>query len=133
MDYEKMLDRAYDKMPSVVFEKKRFEVPFTQVSIEGNKTIFKNFKEIIDYIGRDPAHFLKFVGREMGAAWRKDGSRLVFVGKFGAPAINQRIVKYVKLYVTCPVCEKPDTKLTKVERILVMKCMACGAVSSVPQ
>ena len=46
--------------------------------------------------------------------------------------INQKIEKYVKNYVICPVCGKPDTKLIKVDRVLVMKCMACGAVSPVP-
>ena len=121
MEYEKMLDRAFEKMPKMVFEKKRFEIPRAQVSIEGNKTFVTNFNEICDVLNREPAHLLKFLGKEMGASGRMDGPRAVFVGK------------YAKTYVICPVCEKPDTKLTRVERILVMKCMACGAKSPVPQ
>jgi len=132
-DYEKMLDRAYDKMPSIVFEPQRFEVPKAMVAIEGNKSIITNFKEITDYIRRDTDHLLKFIGKDMGAAWRKDGGRIILVGKFGYTLINKKLEKYIKTYVICPVCEKPDTKLTKVDRILIMKCSACGAVSPVPQ
>jgi len=133
MDYDSMLNRAYKEMPPIVFEKKRFEVPKVQASIEGNKTIFKNFSEIAHYISRDEDHILKFIGREMGAAWRKDGNRIIFVGKFGSGQISQKLDKYIKNYVTCKVCEKPDTKLIKQDRVLMLKCMACGAVNSVPQ
>ncbi len=133
MDYEKMLDRAYERMPKMVFEKKRFEVPKAQVSIEGNKTLVKNFNELCDVLNRSPDHLLKFLGKEMGASCRRDGSRAVFVGKFGSTTINQKIERYTRTYVLCPVCGKPDTKLVRVDRILVMKCMACGATSPVPQ
>ena len=132
-NYEKMLNNAYDKMPAIVFETKRFEVPKIKVTIEGNKSIITNFKEIVDYIRCDPAHFLKFIGRDMGAAWRKEGNRGVFVGKFGPSILNRKLEKYVKRFIICPVCEKPDTKLKKVDRILIMKCSACGATSTVPQ
>lgn len=128
-----MLDRAYENMPKMVFDKKRFEVPKALTAIEGNKTIVKNFSEICDTLNRDAAHLLKFLGREMGAAGRRDGSRVIFVGRFGSPTLNQKIAKYTKTYVVCPVCDKPDTKLTRIDRILVMKCMACGATSPVPQ
>lgn len=130
--YDWMLERAYANMPPIVFEKSRFEVPKAMVSIEGNKTIVKNFMEIASYLNRDPKHILKFMGKDMGAAWRLEGQRAVFVGKFGSMTINKKIEKYVKLYVICPVCGKPDTKLVKIDRVLVMKCMACGAISPVP-
>jgi len=131
-DYRWMLDRGYKLMPPIVFERKRFEIPKAITTIEGNKTIFKNAKEIADYLRRDLKHMLKFIGKDMGAAWRIDGGRAIFVGKFSSFVINQKIEKYVKLYVICPVCGKPDTKLTKIDRILIMKCMACGAMSPVP-
>ena len=98
MDYESMLERAYEKMPPVVFEKKRFEVPKLKVSIEKNKTVIKNFKEVADYIRRDPKHLLKFLGKEIGAAWRIEGSRAVFVGKFGQIILEKKLKKYLKLW-----------------------------------
>ncbi len=132
-DYEKLLDEAYEKMPAIVFETKRFEVPRARITTEGNKSIISNFKEVIDYIRRDPDHFLKFLGKDMGAAWRKENGRIILVGRFGTRLVNQKIEKYVKTYIICPVCNKPDTKLKKVDRILIMSCSACGAVSPVPQ
>jgi len=131
-NYEWMLDRAYKLMPPIVFEKKRFEIPKAQTVIEGNKTILKNAKEIADKLNRDLKHILKFIGKDMGAAWRIDGNRAIFVGKFSSFTINQKIERYVKYYVLCPVCKKPDTKLVKIDRITVLKCMACGAISPVP-
>ena len=128
-----MLNRAHDKMPPIIFEKKRFEVPKPLVSIEGKKTIWKNFGEIAEYIHRDENQILKYIGKEMGAAWRKDGVRVIFVGKFGRMLIEKKLNKYIKNYVVCPVCEKPDTTLKRIDRVLVMKCQACGAVSPVPQ
>ncbi len=133
MEYEKMLERAYEKMPPIIFEKKRFDVPRARVTIEGNKTVIKNFSEIAQYIRREENHILKFLGRELGAPWRRDGGRVILVGKFGTMTIEKKLSKYVKNYVVCPVCEKPDTQLTRIDRVLVMKCMACGAVSPVPQ
>ena len=128
-----MLNRAHDKMPPIIFEKKRFEVPKPFVSIEGKKTVWKNFGEIAEYIHRDENQILKYIGKEMGAAWRKDGARVIFVGKFGRMIIEKKLNKYIKNYVVCPVCEKPDTTLKRIDRVLVMKCQACGAVSPVPQ
>ena len=132
-NYEKMLNNAYDKMPPIVFETQRFEVPKLKVTIEGNKSVMTNFKEVVDYIRCNSDHLLKFIGRDMGAAWRKEGSRTIFVGKFGPSILNKKLEKYVKRFVLCPVCEKPDTKLKKVDRISIMKCSACGATSPVPQ
>lgn len=132
MEYGDMLDRALERMPDMVFEKKRFEVPKAKTSREGKKTIFKNYKEIADYLQREPKHLLKFLGKELGAAWRKEGGSMAFIGRFSPQDFNERIEKYVKLYILCPVCGKPDTELTRVDRVPVLKCLACGAKNSVP-
>ncbi len=130
--YEWMLERAYQLMPPIVFEKKRFEVPKASVFIQGKSTVIRNFKEIADTLNRDPKHIMKFLGKELGAAWRIEQNRAVLSGKFSSFLINQKIEKYTKLYVICPVCGKPDTKLIKIDRVEVMKCLACGAISPVP-
>ncbi|MBR9679662.1 MAG: translation initiation factor IF-2 subunit beta [Candidatus Altiarchaeota archaeon] len=131
-DYEAALDRVYSALPAIVFEKKRFEPPRMANSIEGNKTLIKNIMEVADYIGRDPKHLMKFMGKDLGAAWRIDGNRAIMIGKFGSVILNKKLDKYVKDYVICSVCEKPDTKLVKVDRVFIMKCEACGAMSPIP-
>ncbi|MHA1988975.1 MAG: translation initiation factor IF-2 subunit beta, partial [Promethearchaeota archaeon] len=45
--------------------------------------------------------------------------------------IQKKIESYVKEYVLCKECGKPDTKLIKEGRITFLKCEACGAKSSV--
>ncbi|HDM92466.1 MAG TPA: translation initiation factor IF-2 subunit beta, partial [Candidatus Korarchaeota archaeon] len=40
---------------------------------------------------------------------------------------------FIERYVICPICGRPDTKLVKVKRTLMQKCMACGAETPVPK
>ena len=47
--------------------------------------------------------------------------------------IQRKLESYVKEYVTCKVCGRPDTKLLKDDRITFSKCEACGAKTSVKQ
>ena len=131
-DYKQMLDRAYSLLPKIVFEKKRFEPPSISSSIEGNKTIVKNIAEVANYLGRDPKHILKFLGKDLGAAWRLEGNRAIMIGKFGSILLNKKLNKYIKDFVICPICGKPDTKLTKIDRVMLLKCTACGAMSPLP-
>ncbi len=130
--YAWMLERAYKLLPPIVFAKERWEMPKFVSSIEGNRTVIKNFVEVAQYLNRDPKHILKFLGREIGAAGRIEGNRAILVGRFGSILLNQKLEKYVKTYVICPVCGKPDTKIVKVDRIPMLKCLACGALSPLP-
>ncbi len=127
MEYEKLLKRVRTQIPKEVFEKPRFEVPKARGSIEGNKTIIINFSEISNYLRRRPQHLLKFMQNELATSGNIDGTRAVFVGKFSSAQINDKITRYVKEFVTCQVCGKPDTKIEKEERVSLLKCMACGA------
>jgi len=132
-DYDRMLKRAYEKMPPIIFEKKRFEVPKVKVVTEGKKVIWANAQEIANYVNRDIHHMAKYISRDLGASFRIEGNRVIFVGRFGAMLIQKKMDIYVKNCVICPVCGKPDTKIEKVDRIKVMKCLACGATSPLPQ
>ena len=41
--------------------------------------------------------------------------------------VSQRIAEYIKEYVICRECGKPDTDIKKENDFFVMKCQACGA------
>jgi translation initiation factor 2 subunit 2 len=45
--------------------------------------------------------------------------------------INQKVEQYVKEFVLCKECGKPDTELSKEDRMSFVKCLACGAKHSV--
>jgi translation initiation factor 2 subunit 2 len=128
--YLTLLDRARKQLPKEVFEKSRFEIPKIESFVEGNKTHITNWKDITKMIRRDE-HFIKLMAREFATSISEEGGRLTFQGKFTASSLNKQLSTYVKVYVICPECGKPDTKLVKDDRMLILVCEACGARHSV--
>lgn len=131
MDYVEMLKRARKNLPSQVFERKRFEVPRPYVSIVGSRTIIHNINEITDVINRNPSHLLKYLAKEMATSGVIEGTRAIFQGRFPENMVAHLIERYVKEYVICPICKRPDTKIVKEKRFHFLICEACGARSSI--
>ncbi len=127
MDYEKLLERAESKIPKKILQKERFEIPLVKGHIEGSKTIITNFIQITSVLRREPQHLLKYLLRELAAPGNIDGQRLILGKKISSSLINEKIEKYANEFVICKDCKKPDTQLFKEERVLMLKCMACGA------
>ena len=127
-----MLENAYKKVKQVSDkESKRFEVPKIRGSFEGKKTILTNFFQIADYIRRNHEHFKKFILKELATSGYKDGDRLILNMKVPSAKINQKIEEYLKEFVLCKECKKPDTELIKENRLNFVHCLACGAKHSV--
>ncbi len=129
--YEKLLDEAYKKIKPIESSKDRFEIPKVEGHFEGRKTILSNFFQIASYIRRSPEHFQKFILRELAASGQREGERLVLNMKVPSAKINQKIEQYVKEFVLCKECGKPDTELVKQDRFSFIHCLACGAKHSV--
>lgn len=129
-DYKELLKRARSQLPPDVLERKRFEVPKPRSITIGMKTIIRNFKDICDALNRDPQHLLRYLSREMATAGTLSGSRAVFQGRFRYDTIERLVQHYTAVFVTCPVCKRPDTKIVKEKRLSFMVCEACGAKSS---
>ncbi len=130
-NYEQLLNEAYGKIKPIGNAKDRFEIPKAEGHFEGKKTILTNFFQIASYIRRNPEHFQKFILRELATSGQKEGERLVLNNKIPSEKLNQKIEQYVKEFVLCRECGKPDTELTKVDRLTFIKCLACGAKHSV--
>ena len=131
MDYKELLKRARSQLPSQVLEHKRFEVPKPRSFVTGMRTILANFKEVCDALNREPRHVLKFLSGEMATAATMQGTRAIFQGRFRYDTFERLIQRYVKEFVVCPVCKRPDTKIVKEKRLLFLVCEACGAKSSI--
>jgi len=131
MDYKELLKRARSQLPSEILEHKRFEVPKPRTFVTGMRTILINFKEICDALNREPHHVLKFLSGEMATAATMQGTRAIFQGKFAHDTFDRLIERYVKEFVVCPICKRPDTKIVKERRLLFLICEACGARSSI--
>src|SRR3989344_5377631 len=127
LDYSTMLKEAKAKLPEIKVSKERFEVPTVKGHIEGNKTIITNFDKIVSALQREEAHLLKYLQRELATPATIDGPRLVLGRKLPSASLNQRIQQYAKDFVICSECGKPDTKLLREDRVLFLKCTACGA------
>ncbi len=126
MKYEEMLKLAKEKLPKVENKSERFEVPKIKGRVEGNKTILVNVGAIADLVRRKPEHILKFLQRELATPGRFEGRRLVFGRKLASKMINEKVAKYVEVFVLCPKCNKPETKLLNENGKVVKKCLACG-------
>lgn len=129
MDYIQLLRRAKERLPSVSVGGGRFEVPEVQMHVEGSKTIIDNFQEICDRLNRSPKHLLRFLLSSIGTKGVVEASRAVLQGVFSTELINDRVNRYVKEFVICPACRRPDTNLVKDERekVTYLRCDACGA------
>jgi len=130
-EYEKLLDEAYGKVKQVKISSDRFEIPKVEGHIEGKKTILTNFFQIASHIRREPENFQKFLLRELAASGQREGDRLILNIKVPSAKINQKIEEYVKEFVLCQECGKPDTQIIKEDRFSFKHCLACGAKHSV--
>ncbi|HVP94939.1 MAG TPA: translation initiation factor IF-2 subunit beta [Methanoregulaceae archaeon] len=124
--YEALLKKAYSGMTEVSESHERFNVPEAKSYIEGKTTVLENFSEIADMVRRDKDHLMKFMLGELGTAGKIDGNRAIFNGKFESSLINSLIRSYVEDYVICSECGRPDTRLVKDDRFLLLRCDACG-------
>jgi len=128
MDYKELLKKAREELPeSTKSTGERFEMPKVKGHVEGNKTIITNFTQLCGNLHREPNHLLKYLQRELATPAQIDGPRLILGRKMSSSFINEKIEKYANEFVLCPDCKKPDTKLLKEEKVLNLKCMACGA------
>nr|CBH37195.1 translation initiation factor 2, subunit beta [uncultured archaeon] len=126
-EYIKFLDRALKQLPSMKATDSRFSIPELKVFVEGKTTIFDNFDVVCNYINREQEHVMKFLLNELGTAGKIIGDRVIFQGRFTTAEVEHQIQRYLDEYVLCWECKKPDTHFTKMDRVWVLKCDACGA------
>jgi len=126
-DYMKGLERAISRLPASRGTEDRFVIPPPKIFYEGKTTVLENFAGIADALNRDPDHLMKFILQEMGTAGKIEGQHAVFQGRFTEQNLERHIDSYVQEYVICSECHRPDTQLIRSDRVLMLKCEACGA------
>ena len=127
MEYDDMLKKARKELPEIKAGKERFEVPNVLGHIQGNKTIISNFNQIADVLHRSNDHLLKYLLKELATPGSLKTNALILGRKISAKMINEKIKEYVNIFVICPECKRPDTKIVKEGNITIMQCLACGA------
>lgn len=126
MEYEKLLDAAYKNIKHVE-SKERFEIPKAQGKIEGKNTQITNIMAIASYVRRPAENIAKFLQKELAVAGEIEKDRLILKTKLSSDRVNEKIEAYVKEFVLCPECKKPDTEIISEKGIKFKHCLACGA------
>jgi Translation initiation factor 2, beta subunit (eIF-2beta)/eIF-5 N-terminal domain len=129
--YEKMLERALSQVKFRAERSSRFVFPVAMVNNVKNRTIITNFKEIVEKLNRDKQHLASFFFKEFAVNGIIEDDTLVLFGKFPFEKVNMSLKYYIKKYVLCPVCNSNDTVIEKERKNIFLKCLACGAISTV--
>lgn len=132
-DYEKILDRARASVPEDAFKRsgERFQVPQVQLIVQGTRSIWQNFQEILNVLNRPGKEVLKYVAGQLATAGNIEGGSAIFQGKFSPEGVDDVLARYIDAYVICPVCGRPDTSMEKQTGAYYLKCSACGASTSI--
>lgn len=129
--YEQLLNQAHEKIKPISHSRERFEIPKIEGHIEGTKTVLTNLPQIASYLRRPVDHILKFLLKELATPGTFKNSIVVLQRKISSQKINEKIEEYIKEFVTCKQCSKPDTEIIKDKGFTFMHCLACGAKHSV--
>lgn len=128
LDYEKLLERLYSKLPRRAASAERFEPPVAEVIHVGSQTIVRNFREIADKLRRDERLVMRFLLKELAVAGSVDPSgALVLNARMSSRVINNLLNLFVRDYVICPTCGRPDTRIERRGKVWMLLCEACGA------
>ncbi|MFH1802704.1 MAG: translation initiation factor IF-2 subunit beta [archaeon] len=131
MSYEQLLEKAYRDVKVVSHSGERFEIPKVKGHVSGNNTFITNFGQIAAYLRRDVAHLARFLQKELAVSGRISGERFILKTKLNSAKVNEKVERYAKEFVLCPVCGKPDTEIVSEKGIKNKHCLACGASSPI--
>ncbi len=130
--YNALLDKAYSELPDKAKEHDvRFEIPVLDIYQQSNKTMIKGFTNLCEKIRREPKYVCKYFSKELAVPVSVEGNNMVLYGKFTIRMVTTKFEKYLKKYVLCPECGKPDSHILEQEGIKLLVCEACGARTSV--
>jgi len=129
-EYLNWLERA---KPGAVLVKSsdRLEIPEFRSSAMKMKTNLMNFREVSQALRRDMRHMYRYFMKALATSGSIHEDYVVLKGKFSRVQLSEVLKNYVEQYVVCPVCKRPDTRITKEREFYFLVCDACGAKSPV--
>jgi translation initiation factor 2 subunit 2 len=129
--YKELLKKAYSEVKVVSLDSSRFEMPKVQGQVSGKNTIITNITQISSHIRRPLDHLAKFLQKELAVSGKIENDRLILKTKLSSIKVNEKIQQYVKEFVICSECSKPDTEIVSEKGIKLKHCLACGAKSPI--
>ncbi len=130
-DYEHLLERAYSKLQSRR-EAKPIDLPELDIDYAANKTMVKNLQQISQRINRNPRIIARYLlkGSALSGSIIPSGALEIY-GKVSKRSLQDLYKRFIQTYVRCPTCGSIDTDMAKKGKIWIIKCLACGAESTV--
>ena len=114
-------------MPKILKEHTRFVTPQVQARIQGKTTVVQNLSEVSKAINRETGMLAKYLLREFGTMGSNDAQRLLMKGQFRPSQIQEKFEDFLRQFVICPECGRPDTRILQEMRVNFLKCEACGS------
>ena len=134
--FDELLVKFYSQKKDKV--NKSINITPPNIDKKTNKTIWKNFKDFLKDIRRDPDHVIDFIKLNTEFPVDKVTSRVRDGISFNTKGINSDFIikimkKYVDSFVKCPQCNSCKTKLAKhaLSQTWTMSCKNCGSESIV--
>lgn len=130
-EYVKMLERLYSRLPERR-ETRTIDLPGLEIEHIANKTVVKNLQQIASRLDRDPRIIMRYFLKELGkpGTITPSGTLEIF-DRIASKSLAELFDKFIKSYVRCPTCGSIDTKLIRHGKVYILKCLACGAETTV--
>ncbi len=130
-EYLRYLDKLYKNLPEKR-DTKTVDLPELEIEHFTNKTVIKNLQYISERLDRDPRIIMRYFLKELGKPGSISSSgSLEIYDRISTKSLYELFDKFIKTYVRCPTCGSIDTKLIRQGKIYVLKCLACGAETTV--
>lgn len=104
----------------------KIEKPHTN----GQQTIVLNVKEIAQALKCDPEYPTKFWGFELGAGAKyqdnSDRTCAIIKGMFPPEELTKTLDKFIDMYILCPTCKLPETRISVKAKKVNARCASCG-------
>ena len=130
-DYDFLIKRAFDNLPSNYENKKKFILQNPRISISNKSTKVTNFPSICSNMGinADSTHLRKFLYIHIGIPkiHLNEDNELIIGKRITADMIRNYLYSYVRKYKKCSTCKSFDTMLIKKDRMHYVKCDICNA------
>lgn len=133
-DYERLLQRLYESLPTSGSKASRFELQQLVLERVGSKTLVRNFKQVSDSMRREPRVVMRYLLKELGVSgsYDDDSGILTINTRVSSATLENLMNRFIKIYVICPTCGSADTRLERRDKTWVLVCEACGAEQPVP-
>lgn len=122
-DFSDILDDVPDNLRG-----KKPEIHLTYI---GNKTVITNFSQILSNLSRPARHLRKFISSTLGVRTNVKDTTLELSGKYHKNKIDDVLDKYIKTFIVCSNCSKPDTTLKIKKSVIEIRCLACGFTDNI--